>query len=127
MALVQEIPGQKQAENALDTLVGQGVMGSYCVLLTIALFFAIRALLKAKDDRFADQKLMTESLQKMNELAKELALEMNRVASNLVIESTKTNDHVRTALNSQEKAMDDVVKELMELRIASEIRNGRRP
>lgn len=115
LAIFTEVPGQKQAEGALDTIAGQGILGSLCVLLILALFFSIKALLKAKDDRFSDQKLMTESLEKHNEAAKELAVEMNKAASNLVIESTKTMDLVKNTLAAQERSMDDLTRAIAAL------------
>ncbi len=110
LLLDPEIPGQKQSEQALDTLAGQGILGSLCVLLIVALFFTIKSLLKAKDDRFADQKLMTETLEKHNEAAKELAVEMNKAASNLVVESTKNMDAMKNTLSAQERSMDDLAR-----------------
>ncbi len=125
-AAFQEIPGQKQTEGALDTLAGQGVLGSLCVLLIVALFLSVRALLKAKDDRFSDQKLMTEALEKHNEAAKELAVEMNKAASNLVIEQTRSLDTLRNTLAAQERSLDDhtrtvqvVQQELIQLRVVA--------
>lgn len=120
-----EIPGQKQSEEALDTLSRQGILGSFCVLLIIALFVTIKALLKAKDDRFADQKLMVETLEKHNQAAKELAVEMNKAASNLVVESTKNMDAMKNTLSAQERSMDDMARtvtglqqEAMQLRVS---------
>jgi hypothetical protein len=125
-AAFQEIPGQKQTEGALDTLAGQGVLGSLCVLLIVALFLSVRALLKAKDDRFSDQKLMTEALEKHNEAAKELAVEMNKAASNLVIEQTRSIDSLRNTLAAQERSLDDhartiqgVQQEIIQLRVVA--------
>lgn len=118
MALVasaQEIPGQKQTESALDTLADQGVLGSLCVLLIVALFFAVKALLKAKDDRFNDQRLMTEALERHNSAAKELAVEMNKAASNLVIESTKSLELVKVTLASQERALTEHTRSIASL------------
>ena len=122
----QEVPGQKQTENALDTLAGQGILGSLCVLLIIALFWAIKSLLKAKDDRFNDQKLMTDALEKHNEAAKELAVEMHKAASNLVVEQTKSLDTLKNALSAQERSLDDLARtvtavqqEAMHLRVMS--------
>ncbi len=121
-----EIPGQKQSEQALDTLAGQGILGSLCVLLIVALFVTIKALLKAKDDRFADQKLMTETLERHNQAAKELAVEMNKAASNLVVESTKNMDAMKNTLSAQERSMDDLARtisalqqESMQLRVVA--------
>jgi uncharacterized membrane protein YhiD involved in acid resistance len=136
LVALQEIPGQKQTEGALDSLLGQGVLGSLCVLLIVALFWAIKSLLKAKDDRFADQKLMTEALEKHNEAAKELAVEMNKAASNLVIEQTRNLDLLKNVLAAQERSFDDLARtisemkeESMELRVnAANFRcNGGRP
>lgn len=114
-AMGPEIPGQKQSEEALDTLVGQGILGSLCVLLIVALFFTMKALLKAKDDRFSDQKLMTEALEKHNEAAKELAIEMNKAASNLVVETTKNLDAMKNTLSAQERSMDDLSRTINSL------------
>jgi biopolymer transport protein ExbB/TolQ len=106
LALLQDVPGQKQAEGALDTLAGQGILGSFCVLLIIALFFTVKSLLKAKDDRFSDQKMMVEALQKHNEAAKDFAIEMSKSASNVVVEMTRIQDTLKNALNGQEKSFD---------------------
>jgi hypothetical protein len=111
-----DITGQKQTESALDTLASQGVLGSLCVLLIIALFFTIKALLKAKDDRFTDQKLMTEALERHNLAAKELAIEMNKASSNMVNEVTKTLEILNNTLEDQERQFNDVIKSSMELR-----------
>lgn len=110
-----EIPGQKQSEEALDTLAGQGILGSLCVLLIVALFVTIKALLKAKDDRFADQKLMTETLERHNQAAALLAVEMNKAASNLVVESTKNMDAMKNTLSAQERSMDDLARTISSL------------
>jgi len=114
-AMGPEIPGAKQSEEALDTLVGQGILGSLCVLLIVALFFTMKALLKAKDDRFSDQKLMTEALEKHNEAAKELAIEMNKAASNLMVETTKNLDAMKNTLSAQERSMDDLSRTISSL------------
>lgn len=126
LAMLQDVPGQKQAEGALDTLAGQGILGSLCVLLIVALFFTVKSLLKAKDDRLCDQKQMVEALQKHNEAAKELAIEMNKGANNLVVEMTRIQDTITGTVEGQEKAFDDLQRavrdferELMQLRIKS--------
>lgn len=121
---LQDVPGQKQTENALDTLAGQGILGSLCVLLIIALFFTVKALLKAKDDRFADQKLMTETLEKHNEAAKDLAIELNKATSSMMVEQTKNLDILKNALTNQEDSFEDTAdalhklqEEVMELKL----------
>lgn len=101
----EQVPGQAPAENALNNLAGQGILGSICVLLAVALFLAIRALLKSKDDRVTDQKAMTDALGKVNEAAKDLAIEMKEHAANQTIEANKTQEGVRGVLNTQEKAL----------------------
>lgn len=75
---VQVTPGQKQAEDALSNLAGQGILGSLCVLLIVALFFAVKGWLKSKDERLDDQKEMSKALKDMNEAASKLAIESNR-------------------------------------------------
>lgn len=108
--MAQDIPGQKQTESALDTLASQGVLGSLCVLLIVALFFTIKALLKAKDDRFTDQKQMSEILERHNEAAKELAIELNKSMADLVNQATKSMDQAQNALLRQENSLDDLTR-----------------
>lgn len=107
MAALQEVPGQKPAEDALSKIAEQGVLGSIVVLLAVALFFTIKALLKSKDDRFADQKAMTEALTKVNEASKDLAIEMKEHAANQVIEFSKSQEATRAQLGTQEKAFGE--------------------
>jgi len=116
LANLDSLPGQKQSEDALSNLVSQGTLGSTCALLIVALFFAVKSIMKAKDDRFQDQKAMTEVLGKSNEAARELAIEMNRASSNLVIESTRHLDAVRNTLLAQEKSLDDLSEAIDALR-----------
>jgi hypothetical protein len=40
----------------LAEFMQQGILGVMCVLLMVALFFTVKALLKSKDDRITDQK-----------------------------------------------------------------------
>lgn len=102
------VPGQKQAEDALSNLAGQGILGSICALLIIALFFAIKALLKSKDDRITDQKAMTDALGKVNEAAKDLAIQMKEHAASQLVEANKSQETVRSALASQERTFQEV-------------------
>lgn len=111
-AFAQEVPGQKPAEDALSKIAEQGVLGSIVVLLAVALFFTIRALLKSKDDRFTDQKAMTEALSKVNEASKDLAIEMKEHAANQVIEFSKSQEATRNALTSQEKSLGEMRSQL---------------
>jgi uncharacterized membrane protein YhiD involved in acid resistance len=113
---LQGVPGQKQAETALDNLAGQGILGSLCVIMIIALFFAVRAILRAKDDRIGDQRMMIEALQKLNDASRELAIELNKASSNLVVESTKNHDAVKNALTAQDRSLTDLVQTVRELR-----------
>jgi hypothetical protein len=115
-AFLQPVPGQKQAEEALSNLASQGILGSICVLLAVSLFLAIRALLKAKDDRITDQKSMTDALGKMNDAAKGLAIEMKEHAANQTIEANKTQEGVRNSLGSQEKSFDELKDAVFGLR-----------
>ncbi len=111
-AFAQEVPGQKPAEDALSKIAEQGVLGAIVVLLATALFFTIRALLKSKDDRFIDQKAMTEALTKVNEASKDLVIEMKEHAANQVIEFSKTQEATKSALISQEKAHNEMRSQL---------------
>ena len=97
-------PGQKQAEDALSNIAGQGILGSLCVLLIVALFFAIRGWLKSKDERLEDQKEMAKALKDMNEASSRLAIESNR-----------SGDGVKTVLEGLVKSnseLEDKVEDL---------------
>jgi hypothetical protein len=111
-AFAQEVPGQKPAEDALTKIAEQGVLGAIVVLLAVALFFTIRALLKSKDDRFGDQKAMTEALTKVNEASKDLAIEMKEHAANQVIEFSKSQEATRNQLAAQEKSFGEMRTQL---------------
>ena len=102
------VPGQKPAEDALSNLASHGILGSICVLLAVALFLAVRALLKSKDDRVTDQKAMTDALGKVNEAAKDLAIQMKEHAANQLVEANKSQETVRSALASQERSFQEV-------------------
>lgn len=104
----QAVPGQKEAENALGNLASQGILGSICVLLAVALFLTIRTLLKSKDDRIADQKAMADALGKVNEATKDLAIEMKEHAAAQTIEANRTHEKVSNVLGNQEKALIEV-------------------
>lgn len=114
MLLLATAPGQAQAEGALDTLAGQGILGSLCVLLIIALFFTVKSLLKAKDDRVQDQKLMIESLMKVNEASKALALE-----------TSKNSTEIMHSLENQEKSFDALSSSFRTLHQEMIYRGGR--
>lgn len=114
MLLLAQPPGQTQAEGALDTLAGQGILGSLCVLLILALFFTVKALLKTKDDRVQDQKLMIESLLKVNEAAKTIALEVNKNSTELM-----------HSLENQEKSFDAQASAFRQLHQEMIYRGGR--
>lgn len=105
---LQNVPGQKPAEDALGNLASHGILGSICVLLAVALFLSIRALLKSKDDRIGDQKAMTDALGKVNEATKDLAIEMKEHAAAQTIEANRTHEKVQNVLANQEKALIEV-------------------
>jgi len=97
MTTSQTVPGQKPAEDALGNIASQGILGSICVLLIIALVFTIRALLREKDRRFNDQKALLEVVERHNTAAKELA-----------IEATKSQAELGNALTNQQSALTSV-------------------
>lgn len=103
-ALVAQVPGQRPAEDALGTIAGQGILGSLCVLLIIALFFTIRALLREKDRRFTDQKALLEVVEKHNEAAKGLA-----------VEATKSQTELQNALSNQTTALSGLTQSVNQL------------
>ena len=94
---VEVVPGQEAAEDALSNIAGQGILGSLCVILIVALVFTIRALLKEKDRRFEDRKTVLDIVEKHNVAAKELA-----------IEATKAQAELDNSLRNQKDALSAV-------------------
>lgn len=82
---LQPVPGQKVAEDALSNIAREGILGSLVVLLVVALFFAIRGWLKAKDDRLDAHKEMGQALKDMNKASNDLAIETNRMVDGVKI------------------------------------------
>lgn len=103
IGFLAQVPGKQAAEDALSTIAGQGILGSICVLLIVGLVLSVRALLKSKDDRFTDQKTMADALHKLNEGARDLAIEMNSSTTNLVNENVRSNDSTKAAVGNLEK------------------------
>lgn len=101
-------PGQKQAENALDSIGQYGAVGSICVLALIALFLAIRGWLREKDGRLADQKAMTEERRKDNDALKTLTIELKEHSAQLVLDARTSQDSMASTLARQENAFDDL-------------------
>jgi hypothetical protein len=97
-------PGQKQAQDALTNIAGQGILGSLCVLLIVALFFAIKGWLKSKDERVDDQKEMSKALKDLNEAASKLAIETNR-----------SGDGTKMALDGMVKSNKDLEDKIEDL------------
>lgn len=107
MLAAQQAPGQKQAEGALSNIAEYGVLGSFCVLLIIAVFLAIRGWLREKDGRLSDQKAMVGELKENNETLKTLTIELKEHSTQLVLNATTSQDAMAGALARQENALDD--------------------
>jgi len=115
---LQAVPGQKPAEDALGNIAGQGILGSLCVLLIIALVFTIRALLKEKDRRFTDQKALLDVVERHNAAAKDLAVEATKSQaelSNALTNQTNTLTSVQTTLAGQATSMGNLATAVNQL------------
>ena len=107
-ALVAQVPGQKPAEDALGNIAGQGILGSLCVILIVALVLTIRALLKEKDRRFNDQKALLTVVEQHNAATKDLAVEATKSQAELhnsLTNQTTALASVQTTLASQQAVM----------------------
>lgn len=107
-ALVAQVPGQKQAEDALGNLITQGALGSICVLLIVALVITVRALLAEKDKRIADRDKFADSLSSLNTAAKELAgeaLKTQKELQGVLATQTATLAGVQTAMTGNTTAV----------------------
>lgn len=100
--------GQQHVDSALDTILDRGVLGAICVLLGFALFFALRGWLKEKDFRVTDQKEMSKALGDLNNSLRDLVVETNKGASNLVIDASRSADTVKNALQGQQKELGEL-------------------
>ena len=106
-----QVPGQKPAEDALGVIAGQGILGSLCVLLIVALGWALRGWLKEKDRRFTDQKALLDLAERHNEAAKELAVEATKSQmelSNTLANHTNALVHMEAKLNTQQSSLDNL-------------------
>lgn len=101
-------PGQKQAENALDSIGQYGAVGSICVLAIIALFLAIRGWLREKDGRLADQRFIVEERRKDNDALKTLTIELKEHSAQLVLDARTSQASMTNTLARQENAFDDL-------------------
>lgn len=113
--LLAQVPGQKPAEDALGSIASHGILGALSAILIVALFFAVRALLKAKDDRFSDHKAMADALQQVNNANHALVVEMNRSTTALVADAARHHDSVKTTLNIQDKSVQELAKTINQL------------
>lgn len=82
----------KVGEEASRSILEYGVLGALVILLAIALFLAIRALLKAKDDHLADKDRAKTAAMEQAAEAVALANETNRVAEALVDENSRSHE-----------------------------------
>lgn len=106
--MLSQVPQQDHVDSALDTILAQGVLGAIAVLLAVAFFVAIRGWLQEKDGRRNDQKEMAKALEGINSSLRDLVIEGNKHASNLVVDASRSQDAVKTALHNQERALDDM-------------------
>ncbi len=95
------------AETALGRLTEYGILGSFSVLLIVALVWAIRGWLREKDNRFNDQKAMAEARQKDNDALRLLTIELKEHSTQLVMDAKSAHDLTANALARQEGALDD--------------------
>lgn len=116
MQATTQVPGTKQADNALSNIAGQGILGSFCVLFIIAVVWGIRGWLKEKDGRLADQKAMSGELKENNESLKNLTIELKEHSSQLVMDSKMSQDAMGNALSRQENALDDFSRTITTLK-----------
>lgn len=120
-ASTQAVPGQRPAEDALGNLAGQGILGSLCVLLIVALFFTIRALLREKDRRFTDQKALLDVVKQHNENAKDLVIEVVKsqaAAENTLSNQVNTLTNVQMTLATQATNLNNLSQAILRLEAA---------
>jgi len=112
----QTIPQAENVDSAVNTILAQGVLGALVVLLAVAFFIAIRGWLQEKDGRRTDQREMAKTLEGINLTLRDLVVEGNKHASNLVIEATRSQDGIKNALQNQERALENMQEALDLLR-----------
>ena len=128
---LQTAPQQDHVDSALNNILAQGVLGSICVLLAVAFFVTMRGWLQEKDGRRNDQKDMAKALEGINVTLRDLVIESNKHASNLVIEAARSQDSMKAALGSQERTLDDarqVIDRLQQeqVRLATQRQSGKK-
>ncbi len=111
-AALAQVPDPKSyISTGLTEILRQGTLGVLCVLLIIALYFSIKALLRAKDDNIEAQKSMAEALRKLNEAARDFTIEMNKSMTNMVTDNGRSSEKIATSLAKQEQAFHDLTQE----------------
>jgi hypothetical protein len=88
------------AGEASRSLLEYGVLGSLVVLLSIALYLSIRALIKAKDDHLADKDRAKDAAMKQAAEAVELAKEMDRIVQAMTEENEKAHKAIGRKLDA---------------------------
>jgi hypothetical protein len=104
------------AQGALSKIADQGVLGAICVLLITAVGWTLRGWLREKDDRRVDQKSMGEAVKDVSDGAKDMTIEMKGFMSNMVVETSKSNESVRSALTGFEREHIELRRSVDDLR-----------
>jgi uncharacterized protein HemX len=108
---VQQVPGQKPAEDALGNIAAQGILGSLCVVLIVVVGWTLRGWLKEKDKRFTDQKALLDTVKEHNKAATELAVQATKSQaelSNSLTNHTSSLTNVQHTLNTQQASLDNL-------------------
>lgn len=98
----------KTGAEASRNILEYGVLGALVVLLSVALYLAIRALLRAKDTHLADKDRATAAATKQAAEAVALAAETNRVAEALADENAKAHDDLNLKIDALASSIPDL-------------------
>lgn len=100
MSLFLAAPGPAEASKAVDTILGQGVLGAICVLLIIAVVFLARALMKSNKDRITDLTTYANKIKEGNEAMYDLVIETNKATAHTASEVLLSNREVASKVGS---------------------------
>lgn len=98
-------PGPVEAAQALDTILGQGVLGSICILLIIAVVFLTKALMKSNKDRISDLTTYANKIKEGNEAMYELVIETNKATAHTASEVLLSNRELSSKVGSLETSV----------------------
>jgi len=99
-------------DTLLTKLAEQGIAGVFCAIFLIVIFFLGRTLLRTKDEELERQEKASKALAESNAAGKHLVIEIKDFTSGMLVETTRTQEGVKNALENQKSEMAELKTEV---------------